>query len=319
VVQQVLIVCFCESNNLRLFVKQWAVEFAGQQHAVSDCVFSTRSIHGSTFMDVASSMLAMLLVALSIKGEDMQSLSALYPCRERGVFMWSCVMFIWFIQCVYLPAVVGVSAATMLADSEDASDIVINALAVTFILEIDDMMYENLLSDQDRSVYLRTEDDLLSKCRRSEQDAVTYGEALSRMRLRMSTKTVHRSSWCLFLISYLVMMFTYCGIRFNRILPFDVFADVFTLYATIAYQSVYLLRWCIILVASNWDKTHGRQKLLVSVGYCGLGLIAMYVGWMWYFLWLNIMDGKPWYPGWTTNGIFSQCMSAAFPPVSSSK
>ena len=50
-------------------------------------------------------------------------------------------------QAVFLPGVFAACVAMLLADSVDALEMIMNTLAVTFLLEIDDIMYKVVLTD----------------------------------------------------------------------------------------------------------------------------------------------------------------------------
>eukprot|EP00971_Amphidinium_carterae_P162667 3225184-Amphidinium_carterae.1 len=63
------------------------------------------------------------------------------------------VLYSWFVQSIFLPGVFAASVAMLLADSRDALEIVMNTLAVTFLLEVDDMMYVAVLNEEQKAAY----------------------------------------------------------------------------------------------------------------------------------------------------------------------
>jgi len=59
----------------------------------------------------------------------------------------------WFVHTCLVPVFVYDGLIILMVSSADATEVVLNGLAITFILEIDDLMYDSLLSAKERETY----------------------------------------------------------------------------------------------------------------------------------------------------------------------
>merc|ERR1711879_459048 len=86
-------------------------------------------------------------------GDDKETLGCIYPTADSPKVVVYVANLAWFMQCVMLPMSLVSSIPTILATSGDSIDVVMNALAITFIIEIDNMLYNALLTGTQRSEY----------------------------------------------------------------------------------------------------------------------------------------------------------------------
>jgi len=96
---------------------------------------------------------AITLITYSISLQDISVLETLYPGNRTSLLVRIVVSYSWFVQAIFLPGVFSASVALLLSDSRDALEIVMNTLAVTFLLEVDDMMYVAVLNDEQKARY----------------------------------------------------------------------------------------------------------------------------------------------------------------------
>merc|ERR1712137_850898 len=115
--------------------------------------FAATNISGTPLLQYLIGYVAIFLVAMVIRSDDETSLSAEYPQQGTSILLKCIINFAWFWQIIYMPGGFALEAATMFASSADGMTVVMNTLAVTFIMEIDNMLYCNLLSEDAKEVY----------------------------------------------------------------------------------------------------------------------------------------------------------------------
>jgi len=76
--------------------------------------------------------------------------------RERAWQLFACFLLqvVWLIRNLYVPVAAGLGTANLMASANSAVDVVLNAVAVGFVFDLDEMAYETLLSPRDRKAYL---------------------------------------------------------------------------------------------------------------------------------------------------------------------
>mmetsp|Transcript_52424 Transcript_52424/g.86942 ORF Transcript_52424/g.86942 Transcript_52424/m.86942 type:complete len:462 (+) Transcript_52424:53-1438(+) len=126
---------------------------ADREHVVGRCMLLRQSIAGVPVLQYGMGYVALFLVASAIKADDLQSLMAVLPNRDNGIVLWCISRFAWFWQTVYVPGCFALEVATMFAGSNDASAVVMNAVAANFIMEMDNMLYNTMLSEREKAIY----------------------------------------------------------------------------------------------------------------------------------------------------------------------
>lgn len=117
------------------------------------CMLQGQSLAGVPIIQYGMGYVSLFLVAQAIKADDLESLMAVLPNRDSGILIWCISRFAWFWQTVYVPGCFAIEVATMFAGATDASTVVMNTLAATFIMEIDNMLYNNMLSERQKAIY----------------------------------------------------------------------------------------------------------------------------------------------------------------------
>lgn len=144
-------------------------------------------IFGIPFQDLVASLLSLLLISFCVRADDCEALSTVYPDDSAPLLARGVANLAWFLQSWIVPLTVCQSASSLMVGSEDTTEVVMNALAITFILEVDDMLYATVLSRQE------CEDYMAQKHVAGEQD-----EYLTRV-----------GSWILFIVTYALMVYCY--------------------------------------------------------------------------------------------------------------
>jgi len=187
-------VAFVSVNEVQLF-KKHSLPPKMREEQLTDCVFEANSVGGLPSIFVAVSAVATLLVALVLKQEDTDLLSVSYPQGKQS-FGLKCIMdFVWFLQAIYMPGCFAIEAAAMFANSSDSLEVVMNTLAVTFIMDVDNMLYGSILSYADRRLYQEQ-----GKLKRTEEE-------------------VSRLSCCttaIFIVAFVLMMVHFSNLSFIR-------------------------------------------------------------------------------------------------------
>jgi len=185
-VQQVLIVAFCDTMLIDNIKQRWVPESPESAHT---CLFDhmdsysliwpfkTKLLNGQPWPVLAACIAAYVVIAWQMVCQDREVLETVYPCRKSSVGIQCLMTYAWFIQACFLPGVFLVSISFFIADSADALEIIMNTLAVTFLLDVDNMMYSCCLSSTQKSGYQNCEYAL--KKRRMQQTPRTQVFLLS--------------------------------------------------------------------------------------------------------------------------------------------
>lgn len=126
--------------------------FAERDRALTNCMFKNAYMFGMPAVQYCIGYVAILLTASVIRSDDAQTLVSMCPHQRNYVLQWISYLA-WFWQLVYLPGVFALEAATLFARSMDAMVVVMNTLAVTFIMDIDKMFYQNFLGEEQKNAY----------------------------------------------------------------------------------------------------------------------------------------------------------------------
>eukprot|EP00450_Noctiluca_scintillans_P018659 CAMPEP_0194520324 /NCGR_PEP_ID=MMETSP0253-20130528/54253_1 /TAXON_ID=2966 /ORGANISM="Noctiluca scintillans" /LENGTH=385 /DNA_ID=CAMNT_0039364541 /DNA_START=66 /DNA_END=1223 /DNA_ORIENTATION=- len=161
-VQQVLIIAFGSQVYLSAIVSH---SRPNEEQALTACfhrnptdhhdlfIIDNKLIHGEPVGILAAGLAGVFLVAANVKSEDRELMEA--SCSfYTGVLWKSCLLFlVWVLQAVYLTGFFVNAVPTLLSLSNDSLDLVFNMLATTFILEVDNLLYENVLEKAERREY----------------------------------------------------------------------------------------------------------------------------------------------------------------------
>eukprot|EP00971_Amphidinium_carterae_P245314 4871613-Amphidinium_carterae.1 len=105
-----------------------------------------------------------MLITYSISVQDISVLETVYPGRSCGRLTRALAAYAWFCQAMFLPSIFAACVAVLIANSHDALSIVMNTLAVTFLLEVDDMLYDAVLTEEEKYVYQSGHGSVWSTC-----------------------------------------------------------------------------------------------------------------------------------------------------------
>lgn len=191
-------------------------------------------------------------VALVIKQEDTDLMSASFPPGEQSFAAARVLDFVWFLQAVYMPGCFAVEAVAMFANSRDSLEVVMNTLAVTFIMDVDNMLYNSILSHADRALYQE------QKLRRSQQE-------------------VSRLSACamaIFVVGFVVMMLHFFHLSKISHLHGESYVDRWVRACLTSYLPLYGARAAIMLWFHRRPPADGPLRTLCR----GLGAFLLNAG-----------------------------------------
>jgi len=77
----------------------------------------------------------------------------LYPAESAPRSTLFFISVAWFVQVIFIPLTFAIDIAAAMAASDDALDVVLNGLALTFILEVDNLLFRYLLSRPQQESY----------------------------------------------------------------------------------------------------------------------------------------------------------------------
>lgn len=151
VTQQIVMVSFSvyndvDNNSMGITIPD------ERDHAMGNCLFSNASLWGVPIIHYMIGMVSIVIVASVIKADSEASFAAPIPLQDRHVG-WKLLQFARFWETIYMPGCFALEAATMFGGSRDALTIVTNTLQVTFIMEVDNLLYRNLLSKEEKDAY----------------------------------------------------------------------------------------------------------------------------------------------------------------------
>jgi hypothetical protein len=124
---------------------------ANREQAISNCMFASTAIAGTPLLQYLIGYVAIVLVGSVLRSDDENNFLATFS--EKKTVVTHIINFAWFWQTVYIPGCFALEAATMFSSSSDGMTVVLNTLAVTFIMEIDNMLYANMLSEDAKEAY----------------------------------------------------------------------------------------------------------------------------------------------------------------------
>lgn len=221
--QQLVMVAFAEGNNMRWWqlLKHWGSR-GGDEIPFDHCMMADRIIHGDPLMTVIVGFFGCFMVSLAIRADTAQYQSSLYPRRDDNPTLWCVVTAIWLVQTIYMPGIFCLEATVLLASSEDSIDILMNCVAATFLLEMDDVVYSGLLREHDREEYQAMATKIVSERDDDDVEQFTFecapdpGQGAPKQRRagrRLSTNDVCQSADRILVFHMLFMMFGFVALR----------------------------------------------------------------------------------------------------------
>lgn len=162
VVQQVLIVAFGSQVYFSSIVSH---EHPNKEQALVACyyrnptdhhdlfIFDDKVIHGEPIGILAAGLVGVFLVAANVKVEDRELFEA--SCSVFTGIWWktSLLILAWAMQAIYLAGFFVNAVPVLLALGNDSMDLIFSTLATTFIIEVDDFLYDNFLEKEERRDY----------------------------------------------------------------------------------------------------------------------------------------------------------------------
>lgn len=153
---------------------------------------------GSSWMGVPRSVLLTTLASVICTGfymlqDDAEMGLALYAGDQSTTAMSMLLYLLFVLKYGMLSVQVMLSAALMFVSSENVQDVVLNSMAMVFIVDLDDLLYQNMLSDIQREHHKQVLQIAL------EQGRLSRGRMFSQAAIGMHTITL----CCLVLSKYL--------------------------------------------------------------------------------------------------------------------
>eukprot|EP00929_Paragymnodinium_shiwhaense_P099071 TRINITY_DN60633_c0_g1_i1.p1 TRINITY_DN60633_c0_g1~~TRINITY_DN60633_c0_g1_i1.p1 ORF type:complete len:259 (-),score=26.50 TRINITY_DN60633_c0_g1_i1:110-844(-) len=174
--------------------------------------------------------------------------------------------FIWFIQRVFVPFFFVIAAPQLLAIISSTLDVIFNTLAVTFVLEIDDILYASLLSNAEKKEY---EDSALQLL----ELQLRHGSSLP------VREKVSKTSWGLYWVSVSIMLVYFFALRLSNKEAIDTYFVSWQHASYFAFLN-FALRGAILITA--WSP-QGSGGFLSMLKWIGLGAFSMVCCWVWWY------------------------------------
>ncbi|CAK0831961.1 unnamed protein product [Prorocentrum cordatum] len=113
----------------------------GQAMTPELCLYHENVINDHPYQDVVAAMCCFCLAAVAMMADDKERLSSIYPDRSHSLRVRAVVTACWSLQGFIVPTIILTSIPILMVNSMNAVDVVLNGLAVLFILDVDDMLY----------------------------------------------------------------------------------------------------------------------------------------------------------------------------------
>uniref|UniRef100_A0A7S2QFL1 Uncharacterized protein n=1 Tax=Zooxanthella nutricula TaxID=1333877 RepID=A0A7S2QFL1_9DINO len=282
--QQSTFVAFNEGNNLNTFLhyRDWGVPRADEM-PFDHCMMASRMMpSGDPLLIFVMGFTACVLVGLSAKQDAEQYLSAVYPRREHGFALWCLTRAVWLAQSIFLPGMFCIQATMLLAMSTDTMSILLNTLAVTFLLEMDDAFYEGFLTSRDREEYQALVKSAVA-LRSGGSGVHRFTFQLGRNHFAgecMATKDVRAAADRIYLLDALVMFVLFVSLRWRQPGGFVGYMRVFyptTMCATFSIffgtAFIQLWHWRASSADLSWSDMFGvalHAALAIFLALCAL-------------------------------------------------
>lgn len=87
-----------------------------------------------------------IIIAVQVAQNDGEKLDTVFPrLRENRTLRWY-LNFMWVLNVAFVPAVFIYSVASLLASSYQAEDLILNSVQASFLLDVDNLFFQGLLS-----------------------------------------------------------------------------------------------------------------------------------------------------------------------------
>ena len=172
------------------------------------------------WINVLTSAIGMMLLCQAAHKENCDTLLTmpplvvlLYQCLDGSAEKWSlsrrlwqvvaCVLLqcAWCVRALFVPIAAGLGTAMTLAASDAATEVVMNAVAVAFLFEMDEMAFETLVNPRQKKEYIKRPRQ--SICR------LTPGNTLARQ------VVLFRAGWAIFVVDLFMMSQVYVVSAWN--------------------------------------------------------------------------------------------------------
>ncbi|CAK0881884.1 unnamed protein product [Prorocentrum cordatum] len=135
-------------------------------------------IGGDSICRSIMGLLSCAVVCILVNGDIHNQARASLPDPGAPGWLRVCMTMFWFLQAVLLPSTAIMEIGRLFALSKSPMDIVLNTLAATFIVELDELLFEGVLTTEQKAEYFA-----LPKRRKPFSDVHTSSEyALGWMR-----------------------------------------------------------------------------------------------------------------------------------------
>lgn len=133
-----------------------------------------KTLAGQPWVGIVVGLICLSLIAMSFRSDAKQLLrTAVFhevSDRYHHIFTSWLVFIATGIHAVMLPVCVAMGTALTLSSSWDVKELLLNAFAVTFLLEIDDNLYEHVVSPEEKGTYAKMYDALKGHMGPTERD-----------------------------------------------------------------------------------------------------------------------------------------------------
>mmetsp|Transcript_89533 Transcript_89533/g.252280 ORF Transcript_89533/g.252280 Transcript_89533/m.252280 type:complete len:456 (+) Transcript_89533:89-1456(+) len=115
-------------------------------------LFGSKVLFGKPRVEWVVAAFSYLVVLLTVKADDRQLLLSAYP-TGLGLVYQTAFFLMWTLRTFYRSAWIISATVVMIAGSGDIEGIIMNSVAATFLLEIDDLAYSTVLSEAAQKRY----------------------------------------------------------------------------------------------------------------------------------------------------------------------
>jgi len=156
------------------------------------CMFENKVLNGHANQDIAAALVILFLASMTMMADDRDQIASIYPCERSPLSTRAVAACAWCIQSLLLPCFMVFLIPSLLSTSMNTCDVVMNGLAITFIIKIGDLLYECV--PRHRRVLLELEVTSMSSPQRCARLDPTQGNVLA---------------WSLMVIKFVCMAITY--------------------------------------------------------------------------------------------------------------
>jgi len=108
---------------------------------------------GDLLIRTVIAFVGIIVVSITINSDVNKSYHMVSPDSDSSWLLRGLLTVFWYLQCVYLPSTAVMEIGRLFALSGTPMGILMNILAATFIVEIDEMFYDMLLAPAEKGAY----------------------------------------------------------------------------------------------------------------------------------------------------------------------